>query len=544
MLMRRTLASSLGILSLYSFPIFVTSAPRAAQSAAQQSATAASPAASGFHEELIADIPAGSELKQWTASRNHVAWEEKNGKVCIVKLDGRQQGASYDGVQFMSLSPDGAHLHFFGKRDNKWVHVLDGKEASPPYTGPTSIAFQPDTTSFAYGACSNKKKCYIFVNDKETTPDYEDTSFPRYSADGKHLAFFARRRKKWIAVVDGKETGPELDGFSFSSWGFSPSGRFYAAVLPPHSKWTYIVGDSTGPAFDVISPIVFSDDDNHYAYGGADSHAGFKKQKTLGTIILDGQPRASREGSGMSGLWTVALGATQNITFGVRDLDANFHGVSTPDFAPDGKLVYVARNGKGDLALIHGDSEGPGFDEILSLTAFTKDSGRSFYVARRGTDFVEVRDNQPGKTFPIDAKIGAVDWLWLSADGSHLAYQLVRGGAMYKNGAHSFSYTEIWNGGAPVAPWLRARRTVIIDGQPEKEYNALDIGEPLFTKDLRHHGYSVIGAQGKLSLVAVDANESKLYDDVGYLEMFQDAGKATFIARDSSRLLRVTYPLQ
>jgi hypothetical protein len=115
----------------------------------------------------------------------------------------------------------------------------------------------------------------------------------------------------------------------------------------------------------------------------------------------------------------------------------------------------------------------------------------------------------------------------MSADGSRFAYELVRGGVDFMHRATS-----------------RAHRSVVIDGQPGREYNANSIGMPLFTGDSRHYLYPVVRVDGKYDLVVADGAESKPYDEITDLHLSPDGTTAIFLARDSSRLLRVTHPLQ
>ena len=58
--------------------------------------------------------------------------EKRDGKQ-TEKLDGKQQGGTYEDVKHLTFSSPGAHLAFFGKRDSAWISVLDGKENSQRY---------------------------------------------------------------------------------------------------------------------------------------------------------------------------------------------------------------------------------------------------------------------------------------------------------------------------------------------------------------------------------------------------------------------------
>ena len=502
----------------------------AAQSPVQQPAAAANPSvalASGFGEELIVAVPSGSEIKGWTARENHIAWIEGKAGAWIVRFDGKQQGGAFEDIVGIAISPDGAHLHFIGKRNGMEVHVVDGKDRTPEYTSFRNLVFQPHGDSIAYSACSEKKKCRLFIDEKAQGAEYEDISRPLYSSDGKRLAYFAKRDKIWIAIVDGKQTGPDLETFGY--WGFSgDASHFYSAAwVKGAKKWSYLVDGAEGPGFEAISPISFSSDSKHFAYSGADAHPGFKKQKTSGTVVLDGKPLASYEGKGLAGSWTAFSGTSESMATGPRDFDPDFHGVSNPGLDANGNLIYAARRDKGDVVVMQGDQAGPSFDDIVSGIAYTDDGAHFAYVARRGNSLVEVRTTQTGSTFPTSAQVDGVSWIELSTDGAHMAYELVRGGRYFKAGVSG-----------------RARRTVVVDGQLGKEYNALGISPVRFSKDRGHYYFGVEGAEAKRVLIVVDGQESKLYDAVGGYSLAPDGKSLTFIAQDSSRLLRVKYPFQ
>src|SRR5882757_3418104 len=106
-----------------------------------------------FHEQAIGEIPADTAFKAWIAAGDHVAWAGTQDGKWTVMLDGKKQGGTYRDVEYLTLSPDGLHLHFFGKLNDGWVHVFDGKETSRGYASVTAISLQPQSGSFAYGAC-------------------------------------------------------------------------------------------------------------------------------------------------------------------------------------------------------------------------------------------------------------------------------------------------------------------------------------------------------------------------------------------------------
>src|ERR1700690_1758850 len=113
-------------------------------------------APSAFHEDLLAEISPGAEVKQTIVSAHHLAWIEKQGDKRTVRLDGKQQVGAFEDIKYAEFSPDESHFAFFGKRASEWLLVLDGQEKSPGYSRATSVAFQPDGTSIAFCACREK----------------------------------------------------------------------------------------------------------------------------------------------------------------------------------------------------------------------------------------------------------------------------------------------------------------------------------------------------------------------------------------------------
>lgn len=486
--------------------------------ASQSQAQAPQAPVSPFREEVIAEMTPGSTYEAAFVGNKHLAWVEKRVSTRVVLLDGKEQGGAYDEVKNLNFNDDESHFAFVGKRGSSWVLVLDGQEHSPEYSKATSFGFQPAGNSIAFGGC-NKKKCRLVVDGSETGQEYTDISFPQYSRDGKRLAFLGKHEKKWIANVDGKEVGPELDDIWGSAWGFTrDAGQVFVAGRIKND-WMYSINSRLGPGFQVISYLCFSPDGQHYAYGGVGAKAGFIKSKITGTITLDGQATASYQGK-------ILITGT-NLVTGVRELSPDFHGVSTPQFNPQGKIVYAARRDKGDVAVFVGTDAGPGFDEILSPVAFSEDSQHFAYVARDGDNFVEVRDNVPARSFTSTRhRASDVQWITMNSDATHLAYQTVSGGGEYLTGNTA-----------------RALRSVVIDGQSGPEYDALNISRFGFAKDALHYFYEVLGAKGDRDLVNVDGHESRLYDTLAAVRFTDDGKAVTFVARDGSRFLRVTFAL-
>ena len=239
---------------------------------------------------------------------------------------------------------------------------------------------------------------------------------------------------------------------------------------------------------------------------------------------------------------------------GPRVLSASLNGVSDPVFDVHGNLAYAARNAKNDVVVFDGAQAGPRFDDVVSDVVFTDDALHSVYVALRGREFVGVLDNQPGKGIPLDdspqhaqprkpdptdlntipgddeplpppVPKASIGWTELTPHATHFAFEMVKGGPRFNAGNT-----------------LRAERTVVLDGQPGKKYNALGISVLQFSKDERHYWYTVV-ASGKQGLVVVDGQESKLYDNLTEAQFDPAYNGIICFARNGKKILRITLPL-
>jgi hypothetical protein len=508
---------------------FVSPATTWAQSASPVAARAGQGAASAFQEKLIGEMTPGSSFKDMRIGGDHIAWVEDSAGKRTVRLDGNPQGGAFDDVKYMKFNGDATHLVFFGKHGSSWVFVLDGHEQPQAYDKFSGVSFQPGGTSYAFVACQ-EKKCRLNVDGVESGAVYENFSYAQYSRDGNRLAYLVKRGEKWIAVVDGKEMATDLDELWGSAWGFTQDGKRFYAAGRLNGKWVYVVDGVPGPGFDAISRIAFSPDNQHFAYGGAIVKGGALKKKTIGTMVMDGKSGETYEGSGMAGSLSLIGGAWQYMIGGVHDLVPDFHGVSTPRFNSAGKLAYAVRRKKDDVAVLVGGEAGPGFEEILSPVAFSLDAAHFVYIAKRGGEFLEVRDHQVRQTFALSKtknRTTGVPWMQMSGDGTHLAYEIVSGGEQFQQG----------NTG-------RALRSIVLDGKAGPEYDVLELENFDCAKDASHFHYEVRGAKGDRDLVNVDGHESRLYDSVWATGFSDDGEKVIFIARDDKRFLRVSYPLQ
>ncbi|MBZ5679714.1 MAG: hypothetical protein LAO24_06390 [Acidobacteriia bacterium] len=474
-----------------------------------------------LREELIGEVSPDSKVEMARSTENHLAWVEKKGGERIVKLDGKQVGGVYQDASFLRFSEDEQHLAFTAKRNSKWVLVLDGQERSKEYGRLTAPSLSKNGKFFAVAGC-REKRCRLIVNGDEMTPEFDDVSAPRFTSNGEHYGYFAKRDKKWVLMLDNQEFGPEMN--MVISWWMDPDGKRVAVAGLIDKNWTWVVDKTPGPGFDVIGDIAFSPDYKHFAYGGTDAKWGFSKNKTHGVIVVDGKVAGEYEGRGFGGSWQGMFGASTQIAPGLRNLSPDFHGVSDPQYTPDGKLVYAGRRGEDNVVVMIDGAAGPPFEDIVSPIAISTEGNHVFYVGKRGDSFVEVRDQKAGASFPGKRAESFVGLLMISNDGAHLAYEIVRGGKQFMAGNTT-----------------RALRRVVVDGQAGPEYDALGLRDLNLRAEGKRYHYAVIGAEGTHDRVVFNGLETKLYDDVFSRSVeFVDDQTIDFVAQDGQRFIRVT----
>jgi len=476
-------------------------------------------------ESVIAEITSGSVIAAARSTENHLAWAEKavNGSYSV-RFDGKQMGSVYDAVKDIDFSADQGHLIWAAKRGSKWTIVLDGEDKTKPYGKMTSPTISANGKHFAVGACE-QKRCKLLVDGEESGPEFEDISYPAFSKDGLHYVYGGKRNKQWIILMDGKQLGAEMR--DFHSFEFSPDYSRVAVSALFKEGWTWVVDGVEGPHYEVLSQVTFSRDGKHYAFAGTNSKAAmFGKNKTFGSLVVDGKVEQSYDGRGFGGGWQGAF-ATFEITTGVRSLKPDFHGLSDPSYCSDGSLVYAARRGDDDVVVFFQGQAGPAIEDLVSPVVVTDDGLHLAYVAKRGEQFVQVRDQKFRSSFPGKRAASFVPYIMMARDGSRVAYEIVRGGNAFKEG-----HTQ------------RALRRLVVEDKADAEFDAYGISNVIFNSDDKHYAYEVIGASGERDVVVVDGEEGKYYDSVfrGSVKFIQD-DTIEYIAKDGGKFYRVQQTL-
>ncbi len=496
----------------------------------------------------------------------------KQGKGWVLVVDGKERERAFDGIESVVVSRGGQHIVYSAKRGGQWVRMLDDKELGPPLEEPSggiwfwsgvrqhydslpdfllpsflAIAarrggskasgldevdlpvFSADGQHLAYWARRAKKREFIVFDGKEG-PEFEKVGAPHISPDGQRLAYAAKKGKKWVIVADGKE-GPQFADVSFPS--FSPDGRHrvYAALTGrkeatgPQGEgtevWVMVVDGGKGPEFEDVSTPVFSPDGQHIAYRG--ERTTYKGR--LEVLMLDGRETGEFEYTGLP--WNIF---TQR-----REFDPG----GQPVFSPDSQHWAMRAKRENKHLLIIDGKEGGDLDWAPSLPLYSPDSKHVAYLASAKRNFFGVVDGKSlegaqfaGHSFSLSTAVSFADDLTFSPDSQRLAYVVAWGGQSFVEGRTT-----------------RAKRCVVVDGHAGEVYDTLgiDIG---FSPDSRHFIYSVRGGvSSDKSTVVTDGQQGKLYEDVIGGNFFQEKARAeagtsptefVYIAREGRKFYRVT----
>jgi Tol biopolymer transport system component len=243
--------------------------------------------------------PSGAPL--FSPDSKHYAYIASLNVFFFLALDGQTQ-AYYDEILLRSFcwSPVGGRSACYAFKDGMTFLVLDGKKtalaqglagiepvrhrrslrgaawlAGWAWTAWSAVQpqprFSPDGKRLAW--VERRKQGVAVVIDGKTGPMYETICGPiTFSPDGQRVAYVAARGGRKLAVIDGVEGKPYAD--LDTEVLFSPDSKRTAYVAYEDGKQWLVVDGREAKAYDAISPMcrpVFSPDSRHLAYGAVQS---------------------------------------------------------------------------------------------------------------------------------------------------------------------------------------------------------------------------------------------------------------------------------
>lgn len=229
----------------------------------------------------------------------------EDSRESFVVADGKA-GKSYDFVDQIAFSPDGAHiLHLaYDTARRKTFFVRDGAEVASYDIVPGSFGFKfsPDGKRmfFRLGDLVEGKQVLVLDGRVFTYDAIRDAEF---TPDGRRFVFKAQRGRAWVMVVDGVESQAyEPDGDEPGKIGWSRDGRLAfskeggrVAYVGRRGGKDFVVADGVaGARYDSIGNLAFTPDGRHVVYT---ARRGGKSLVVVGGVEgreYDGFPAADK----------------------------------------------------------------------------------------------------------------------------------------------------------------------------------------------------------------------------------------------------------
>jgi hypothetical protein len=487
-------------------------------------------------------------LIRFNSDGSGVAYRIRSGAGCCIVVDG-VKGPEVDSCQTLVSSPDGKRFAYAATRGGKGFVVVGGNKEKeyPKVRGPV---FSPDGSIVAYNAFPREGKRVVVTNGVESREyDVEDVKhlyFPFYfSADGKHVGYFASRGSKQFVVVDGIEglrhdrIQPPVDSNDYTPTIFSPDGKhtayvslrgqFHPGTLGEifemfNASWCAVVDGKRDKEYCLVTQPIFSADGGHVAYIAAIERET-KLSPGVMAVVVDGKPRVV---AGLEHMSFTPDGEIVLLTrpIGKRVLTVGDKHYESPNVYMSGDRARVAYCVKvGDqMQVIHVESTGPP-PPRRAWTRFrlSPDGKRKAFIASREGLRHMVVDGKEGKGYKVIAERSVA----FSVDGTRLNYLAANDGdSVYPRKAFvvmNGEEGEVWDSIHGVTFSPDGRRCAYSAVRGEKEYcvvdgnsQELDDGRPQgfrFSGDSEHLACVVTGAKRACYFV-VDGVKSPQYDSI------------------------------
>ena len=195
-----------------------------------------------------------------------------------------QPVAEYDKLLFPVFSSDGKRMGYPAEKDGKWFAVVDGRPGAK-YDQVFRLLFSPDGKRVSYEARKGEK--VDGGGGREAGRGIRRSFLPDLQPGWQEVSVYCTEGREALAVVDDQVSA----GYDFVyTPRFSPDGKRVAYQATPKSEKALMVVDGQpGPEYDMVTNIVFSPDSKHLTYSAGKDRTSF--------MVMDGQPVAGSFGA-------------------------------------------------------------------------------------------------------------------------------------------------------------------------------------------------------------------------------------------------------
>jgi DNA-binding beta-propeller fold protein YncE len=503
-----------------------------------------------FIKSVLGSVPDYSVMF-FTPDKRHVIQVQQDGSSKTVFYDGQPLGPEFSALlmdySFVASSTGLRTAYAVGQEDpsnpcvtcgpqGKWHAVIDGVP-SHEYDKVIGLSFSPDERHVAFAAITKKldskqpqsKDEWAIVVDRQETPiPYEALSYksPAYTPDGR-LVYIAKKGDKAVVVVDGKEQ-QAYDKIGQAIPIFSEDGRSIAySARNMGSPEVVILNGKAGPGFDYIPPmsLVFSHD-GRLAYGA-------RYDNQMWSVVVDGKlgrqydqvDKIVFSPKGDHFAYNAQRGSKWYLVVDGREVvDGELLSKGFAVFSPDGTRIAhaIRQNGKWKVIVVATDDSsqqsgnsvvtiGEEYNSEPALITFSPDSLQIAFVASSDKKQSVILNGKSGPEFDVVKKPT------FSPDSQRFAYEA----------------THVDSEGTQGKGWL-----VMVDGQPQPQFDGLIPGSTTFSADSKHLIYTA--RKGRNRLAVIDGRSSSPYEAIYSVLRHSDSGFELLVNSDGE-LNRIRY---
>jgi len=274
-----------------------------------------------------------------------------------------QEGAKYDEIAGLAVSPDGERLAYAARTGSQWSVVVDGREGPrrDGVMGQTPV-FSPDGRHVAY-AGREGRRCFVVV-DRKRGRDYDDLGGAiLFGPDSARVVYSPSVGRRRAVVVNDEELGlyERVDDYSFA---FSPDGKRLAYKAGDATAWFIVVDGKRGRSYAGVGRPVFTPDGSKVAHTACERCGGGPREEAAKFVVLDGQR-----------------------------IGAEYSHIAEPiAFSADGRrMAYAAKRGPAQFVVVDGKEE-RGYAGVMaeSLNFFADGVSRHFHCLQSGMSLASV----------------------------------------------------------------------------------------------------------------------------------------------------------